>query len=693
MHLSEVILKNWRSYRSAQFRFPIAKDEKRKVVLIGAMNGTGKTSLLTSLYLGLFGRDGMYHVEGVRRSDEEERQRSYRLLMERVLHRSAVNEDDPQISVQLVFDLGEEAPLTITRVWNFHGNGKLRDLSGDAEEVIIERNNKPQRFHAWQEANNKIEDLLFPAYVLPCFFFDGEQAQKRVEEAGGAALADAMQTLFGTRLLRGLRDTLQSYSTLKRSKLNGQHKEVREEELVSKVAKHDALESLLAELRADLSKVRAQLQVAEAQRRTKQDELVQISGHASVDSSILIQEKSSLEAQERNLQDQLQRDLAALALPIALTRLESRVRVRLEGEITRDRWLVLKDDIAKKVDGVVEASLPKPNEEDISPALTLTQREQVGRRIRAAMEAIWNPAPESCAPHFHFLFLNPSDRLTILAKIGNTVTADGQKVTMVVAEWEETKRRLAEVRRKWESVQDVQPKLRAVRDRVDALQTQVAELNEQRSEHEQREKGILTELADLRAAIGKMEASRKERGPEEGRIELADRIRRVIGELEECLKPLCEDALAECCTKHFAAMISSEYRQHRVEFDGEGQPRVVFGNQEPVYVTTMSGAQKRAFGLAFTLAVAEESGQNAPIVIDTPVGSMDSEFRKRVLRYMAETAPGQLFFLSHDEEIYGEYVHELEPYLTRRFLVEFKPTGDGIGESNVQSGRYFAERA
>jgi hypothetical protein len=71
---------------------------------------------------------------------------------------------------------------------------------------------------------------------------------------------------------------------------------------------------------------------------------------------------------------------------------------------------------------------------------------------------------------------------------------------------------------------------------------------------------------------------------------------------------------------------------------------------------------------------------------------MDSEFRKRILKYLAKSAPGQLFFLSHDEEIYGEYVRELDPYVSKKFLVNFRPMGEGIGESTIQPDMYFAER-
>ncbi len=237
------------------------------------MNGTGKTSLLASLYLGLFGREGIYYVEGVKLSEnDEEKQRSYRQFMERILHRGSVLEADPQISVQLVFDIGEDDPLTITRTWHFLPRGKLRDLNtSDGEEVIIQYQNRPRRCLTWQEANNRIEELLFPAHVLPCFFFDGEQAQKRVEGAGHLALSDAMQTLYGTKLLSGLSDTLRQYCAFKKTAVRRDVGEVREDELAAKRAKYDALDESISKLRTELSAVRAEVQLAEGVRKAKQD--------------------------------------------------------------------------------------------------------------------------------------------------------------------------------------------------------------------------------------------------------------------------------------------------------------------------------------------------------------------------------------------------------------------------------------
>ncbi len=376
-------------------------------------------------------------------------------------------------------------------------------------------------------------------------------------------------------------------------------------------------------------------------------------------------------------------------MPIAFKRFEDRVISRLNAEIIRDRWQILREETSNKVEDILARSLPASEKDDLSPPLTEEQRAKLALRVREAIESIWFPPPDGCAEEFQFLFLSPSDRIAVLDRIRTVSTASVATVVELVEDWQRTKAKMEEVRCRWESVQDVQPKLREAKERLDELNAKVSELNSKKSELEIREQGYTRELADLKAAIAQMEGLKERRGPEESRIELAERVREVLRELEEKLKPLCERSLAEACTRHFREMISSEYRNHHVHFDQDAQPMLTIANTEPVYVTTLSGAQKRAFGLAFTLAIAEVSGQDAPIVIDTPVGSMDSEFRKRILKYLSKSVPGQLFFLSHDEEIYGEYASDLEPYVSKKFLVDFRPLGEGIGESTIIPDKYF----
>ena len=58
MYIRSIRLRDWKAYANAGFEFPVPTKNKN-VVLIGAKNGYGKTSLLEAIVLGLYGREGM----------------------------------------------------------------------------------------------------------------------------------------------------------------------------------------------------------------------------------------------------------------------------------------------------------------------------------------------------------------------------------------------------------------------------------------------------------------------------------------------------------------------------------------------------------------------------------------------------------------------------------------------------------
>jgi DNA sulfur modification protein DndD len=687
VQLREVTLRNWRSYRSATFRFPEAQGKKR-VILVGAMNGSGKTSLLMSLYLGLFGREAMHYIEGVRLSNKDEEQsRSYRQLMRRILHRPALEEADPSAFVELLFG-DDDDHVTITRTWYYRRGGEMLD-SEDGEEVRIDDHGQVRSYNNWQEANNKISELLFPPHVTPCFFFDGEQAQERVEASGGRALSDAVTTLFGTGLLQELSASLKTYIHAKNKQLNPDAKDIREDDLTLKRQRADELEASIKETTIQLERARKEHDAAEDTRRAKITELKQVVGDTTLDLQRLSEKKVDLAKQEMELKQAFQRELGNLALPIALRKFGHPIRDRLHKEIVRDRWLIVRDEAAGKAEQILAKALPPEGSEAIIPPLTREQRTQLTSRFRAALEMLWSPPPKDCAADFRFTFLSATERNGVDAKIKSRAKAGTGDVASLATQWSTTKTRLRDLERKWDSVRDLQPKVEKLKQELSELDGKVRDSLNEKLRLETIAKGYESELKDLKGAIGQMESKKRELDPIQSKVDLAYRVRELIEETKDRLVPLCRSAIEARCTEHFRAMVSSEYQRHKVEFDPDYQPMLTAPKSPPIYITTLSGAQKRAFGLAFTLAIAQVSGEDAPLVIDTPVGNMDSEYRIRILTYLAKTAPGQVFFLSHDEEISQEYAQALKPFLLAQYLVGFEPIGDGAGVSNVTPDRYF----
>lgn len=689
MYLKSLTLKNWRSYKAARFEFPAPRPQK-KVVLVGAMNGHGKTSLLMALHLGLFGREAMQFVEGYR-FDGGDKVRSYKQLLSRFIHRPALDSDDPQVVVELEFASDEGDSISVTRTWNFRKGGAVRDLdNGDGEEIRISVNDRLVRNSGWNDASNIIASRLFPLHVMPCFFFDGEQAQARVEAAGGRAMSDAIRALYGMALVDELDEGLGTYLANQRQTLKRDVGDVELTELDKKRALRAQLESEFGSVRRRRDELVNELAEASREKDARLFELQQLGDEAFIDLDQLAKRKTDLQTHERELRSRLTDGLADMAIPLGLKRRGASIERQLESEIIRDRWELLKDETVPKVDRIVTEALPPEGAPEIVPPLTAGQYQALVVRLRSSLEALWSPPPPGCAERYRFPFLSTSDRSSVLSKLQVARATAGADISAIVGDWQSVRLKLREVQRQWESNSDVKPRAEALRKAFDEADARFQKMADEKARLDGEERGITSQLGDLLAAIRQMEERQTKRGPAEQRLEVAERVRDVIRTTREQLVPLCRSAIADACTEHFSQMISDEYRRFKVDFNDEQQPILRGPKGELVSIGSMSGAQKRAFGLAFTLAIAEGSGEECPIIIDTPVGNMDAEYRMRILKYLGKHAPGQLIFLSHDEEISREYATEIEAVVAAKYLIEFKQIREGAGVSTPSPGRYFS---
>jgi DNA sulfur modification protein DndD len=127
MHLRSIVLRDWRAYGGAvRFDFPAPTDRKN-VVLIGARNGYGKTSLFHAIVLGLFGQNGMPLIATASfgGTTTDRLQVSYTNFMQGVLNKQALAEGRTSCSVELVFDDDEGHPLVLQRTWWFSTSGQF----------------------------------------------------------------------------------------------------------------------------------------------------------------------------------------------------------------------------------------------------------------------------------------------------------------------------------------------------------------------------------------------------------------------------------------------------------------------------------------------------------------------------------------------------------------------------------------
>ena len=62
MYIKRIKLKNFKSYAEAEFEFP-PPEKGRNLILVGAENGHGKTTLLEAIYLCLYDKDAIANFQ------------------------------------------------------------------------------------------------------------------------------------------------------------------------------------------------------------------------------------------------------------------------------------------------------------------------------------------------------------------------------------------------------------------------------------------------------------------------------------------------------------------------------------------------------------------------------------------------------------------------------------------------------
>ena len=203
MWLSRVELKNFKSYRQQVFQFP-QPGEGRNLVLIGGVNGYGKTTLLEALYVGLYGEEAVNHKALDRAGLKA---KSYGHFLETAFYKMALSEGQDRMEVGVEFSRNDGGALRVTRKWFFDGKGKYRD-----QKVVVETlSSGTWRFRDEDELPDLLEGYATPPWLAPFFFFDGEKIADLADEDRTGWIRNGLENLLGVVLVQELRQQLTDY--------------------------------------------------------------------------------------------------------------------------------------------------------------------------------------------------------------------------------------------------------------------------------------------------------------------------------------------------------------------------------------------------------------------------------------------------------------------------------------------------
>ncbi len=691
MYLSAATLRDWKAFTSAVFEFP-APEPGKNIVVIGAPNGYGKTSLFEAVVLGLFGRDGLPLIarSPFSGNDKDRLATSYKNFLEKALHRGAIDTGRYSCSVKLRFVDDEGDAIELQRIWHFSDSGVYRPQ--DEEIHIYEGPTRTAVGPSGLQGNDRIDwyrDYIarnfLPYYLAAFFLFDGEQVSAFAEREMAAQVRTGIEGLLGIPVLRELAEDLRNYAAVRRrDSPNVSDKTVERLEI-----ERDVLRSQVGEKTARIEEVEPEL----TRLREERDKLTRELASFGTGSQAQLQERlEQLSQYRRTLESDLARLETLLAKDMALALAGGPLRKELEAQLDAEGVLERWESGKRQGDSNLERFIAAMRSEvaNIKPRLLDTQADTVLAKARIAWEQLWYPPPNESADGYLHPYLNELDRSKVIDELRALDVLGAPSIVEILTSVSANEEALHRLQEEVTHTESVSPHVEKKREQLTQYNAQIEELGREFGALKRETASLETQLATKNTELTKLAVQMDQAQPSIRRSTRAYEVASMVDEIVANAVPSQIQAVAHGMTEAHHSMAHKKDLIERIAIDEACDVKLL--NKEGLDIRNfdLSAGEKQIFTQSLISAVASVSGRDFPMVVDTPLGRLDVEHRKGVLKHLV-TRGSQVILLSTNTEVVGEYLDAIEKHVQKFYRIEFERIGD-IGQSTVVEG-YFGQEA
>lgn len=689
MWISKIELTNFKSYRHAEFNFPEPEGEKN-IVLVGGINGYGKTSILEALYLCLYGKDAIVHL--ARAGLKTDEFKGYPSFLERAFNGEARRASEDLMSVRVVVQKTKTKGIDILRRWYF------RTSTGawqEDEAVVRETTRGVPGMPKTDQKNGfllseLLDDNFVPAHVAPFFFFDGEEVKKLADQNRIEQVKQGLEGLLGVVLLRNLAERLKGFENYKRSGIAN----VDDQNIERMLEALTADEAKLNALRLDAEQSKKRLDELKAERNSYFERITAAGGGGGDIATVkdLVEEREQLRNAQREVQKSLERILAdKLPFHLMPRTLLQEFRTQLQREVALTEWQAecraLQPKRAKFENAFLGAATP-----EISPELTEEQVAAIKGRIETAWASLFHPPPANCADTITHSYLHESLRDRALSFL-DSIDVGQQEVLDLLNQQRDYTSRIEELNRKISRVEgidrdgtlaELKKNLSRVTADIDAMETHI-------KDDEREVIGLKITVNNTRSRYQQETKRRDETSPVRQLLNKSERVRAVVEEVIPALFPLKVKALSDAMTRVYK-QLAHKTQVARIVIDDDGTTHILSKTNKEIGFDRSAG-ENQIFATALIAGLAEVSKVKAPLLVDTPLGRLDSKHRANILNFWISNTNRQVILLSQDEEIDADFYKRIKKNVSATFLLEHEDVGDGLGRTTVVPNKYFGGAA
>ena len=630
---------------------------KRPIILFGGLNGAGKTTTLTAVRLALYGRQSIGRSVTVK---------TYHQQLKEYIHKPHNSVATPYSSaIELDFTYGKHGTINeyrVIRSWEEKGRKIIENLEIRQNDISLEGTNTEQLQSFLNE--------LIPIGVADLFFFDGEKIADLAEDNTNEALADAIKRLLGLDIIDRLRADLGIYlrenTQTKLPKEISNELQAHEKRYKENYAQYEAYIASNQDLNTELVSIATEI----AGTKQRINDL----GGAWAKSREAEELRAEQITKEKNSATTEMRELFADAAPLALAQKSlAALLEQLKQEKSTKAQSVARKEINKHINKL-RAKLHK--------SVGKQDKESIDIAIESSLAPVLNQVINTEIIHD----ISDSEYERIHALLTSYVPQQIQQLKSLGTKVEELEEELNVAANNIARAPE-QSRLDDIMEELGELQNQRGRIEKQLEINRESAKKAMREAMDsLRRVRDLDEKYSKSMSHDQG-MELAASSRAMLSDFAEQTKKRKLATLEQEFIKSFSKLSRKDDMDILANIDPQSFNVSLKDNLgKVVNKKKLSAGEKQIYAIAMLEALGRTSGRNLPIIIDTPLGRLDSKHRTKIVQNYFPTASHQVLILSTDTEIDEEFYGELSPEISHAFSVDYD-TKQGC--SNFNEGYFW----
>ena len=654
MILEEIVLENIGVFKGEHIISLATSDKEKPITLIGALNGSGKTTILQSLQLVLFGQKAEHLIPS---------SMSYsKFIQKRIMNEDTQAESLSRIKLKYsVNEMGSSNVYDLDRSWSIK-NGKPIEKF----EVYFNGLHSPHLGDSW---NAEIQRLL-PPTIAKLFFYDGEQIEMLADPAQSASsLKEGIFNLLGIDLIENLETDLKRVMSERRKSIS---KEVKNE---------------IEIIEENIDQAHKDLKLIQEKRANAIDEL-----------DILKKEKSKADKEFESIDGDLWLKLSEVKLDLdSLRQDKSVIRHQIHEWIAGPSPLIILIKMLDQISELGEAEKQAMISKDLNKVLK--------KRDRKILKTILKEAPKLSKKALTNIEDSMKKDYQRESKtqnfLGLSESAQIRLQAFLSSESSKLKNNGKELYEEYESISD---KIDTLESKIQNLDPDSKSHNQyviQNSKYEHQIEALEKLFEDFEKdslRINQQISNYEKDLQKYGESILADEdVTRFIdysGRIVQSLQTFRDiklkqhiELLETTITEAFKTLVRKRSLLDRITIDPNTFSLEIHDSSGRIKpASSLSAAERQLLSVAMLWGLARASGRVLPIVIDTPLGRLDGDHRPNIIEEYFPEASHQVVLLSTDTEIDQKLYNRIKGKLSNEYLLEFS---DKTKSSSVNQGYFW----